>query len=110
MTERQAPDPYLRFSTREWAEYRDGETMSLTTEDIDRLRTLNDPISREEAEEVYLPLARLLSLYVEAVQGLHRASSRFLNSPISRFSVRLNVARSEECMTRLPPALDQVIS
>ena len=35
-------------------------------------------MSLREIEEVYLPLSRLLNLYVAAVQGLYRATSTFL--------------------------------
>ena len=47
---------------------------------VERLRALTDPISFAEAEEIYLPLSRLISLYVEATQELHRASTRFLGA------------------------------
>ena len=55
-------DPYHRFTREEWSRFRDGEPMTLTAEDIERLRSLTDPISLFEAEEVYLPLARLMEL------------------------------------------------
>lgn len=70
--------PFYRFPTADWARLRDGVPMTLSEEDLDRLRSLNDPISLVEAEQVYLPLTRLLSLYVEAIQNLNRASARFL--------------------------------
>jgi type I pantothenate kinase len=94
VTDRKTPDPYRRFSAAEWAKYRDGEQMTLTAEDISRLRSLNDPTSPEEAEAIYLPLARLLSLYVEAVQGLHRASSQFLNVSDEKVPFIIGVAGS----------------
>ena len=53
-------------------QYRDGEPMTLTAADIERLRALTDPISLAEAEEIYLPLTRLISFYVEASQAAHR--------------------------------------
>ena len=53
--------PYHRFTRTEWSRFRDGEPMTLTDEDIRRLRSLTDPISLFEAEDVYLPLARLIS-------------------------------------------------
>jgi type I pantothenate kinase len=87
-------EPYRRFTREEWAKYRDGEPMTLTADDISRLRSLNDPISFEEAEQIYLPLTRLLSLYVEAVQGLHRASSRFLNTSDEKVPFIIGVAGS----------------
>ena len=72
--------PYHRFTRKEWSRFRDGEPMTLTDEDIRRLRSLTDPISLFEAEDVYLPLARLISFYVEASQAVHRVSTRFLGA------------------------------
>jgi type I pantothenate kinase len=74
-------DPYHHFTKAEWSRLRDGQPMTLDQGDIDRLRGLTDPISLEEAEEVYLPLSRLLSYYVEAIQGLHNVQTRFLERP-----------------------------
>lgn len=86
--------PYRHFSKAEWARLRADEPMTLTAEDIKRLRTLNDPISLHEAEEVYLPLTRLLSYYVEAVQGLHRAATRFLGTDDQKVPFIIGVAGS----------------
>nr|WP_284366217.1 type I pantothenate kinase [Maritalea porphyrae] len=78
MTNASYPSPYYQFSKTEWAALRAGEPMTLTAEDLVRLQSLNDPISLSEAEKVYLPITRLLSFYVEAVQGLHLAAGKFL--------------------------------
>jgi type I pantothenate kinase len=86
--------PYHKFSKAEWSRFRDGEVMTLTAEDVARLRTLSDPISFEEAEHIYLPLARLLSLYVEATQGLHRASTRFLGADDRKVPYIIGIAGS----------------
>ena len=89
-----ALDPYRHFTKAEWSRLRDGQPMTLSAADIERLRALTDPISLEEAEEVYLPLTRLLSYYVEAVQGLHRVSTRFLNAPDDKVPFIIGVAGS----------------
>jgi type I pantothenate kinase len=86
--------PYHRFTKAQWSELRADEPMTLTREDISRLRTLSDPISLEEAEEVYLPLTRLLSFYVEAVQHLHNVSTRFLEAPDQKVPFIIGVAGS----------------
>nr|WP_295891275.1 type I pantothenate kinase [uncultured Devosia sp.] len=86
--------PYHRFTKAQWSALRADEPMTLTREDISRLRTLSDPISLEEAEEVYLPLTRLLSFYVEAVQGLHNVSTRFLETPDQKVPFIIGVAGS----------------
>jgi type I pantothenate kinase len=85
---------YQVFSAHEWAVLRDGEPMTLTEGDISRLHALNDPISLKEAENVYLPLTRLLSLYVEAIQQLHQASNAFLSSKGPKVPFIIGVAGS----------------
>jgi type I pantothenate kinase len=87
-------DPYHRFSKAEWAQYRDGEPMTLSAADIERLRALTDPISLTEAEEIYLPLSRLISFYVEAAQAVHRVSTRFLGTEDHQIPFIIGVAGS----------------
>lgn len=86
--------PYHHFSKAEWVALRDGEPMTLSADDVLRLRALSDPISFAEAEQVYLPLTRLLSLHVEAIQGLHRVSQRFLNTSAPKVPFVIGVAGS----------------
>jgi type I pantothenate kinase len=70
--------PYRSFSREAWAKLRADMPLTLTADDLMRLQSLNDPISLEEVIAIYLPLSRLLSLYVAATQGLFRATQRFL--------------------------------
>lgn len=86
--------PYLTFTMAEWARLRADEPMTLSAEDIEHLRALNDPIRLAEAEQVYLPLTRLLSFYVEAVQSIHSASSRFLGHNGAKVPFIIGVAGS----------------
>jgi hypothetical protein len=73
-----SPSPYRTFSRDEWARLRADTPLTLTAEDVLRLQSLNDPVSLDEVVEIYLPLSRLLSLYVAATQGLFKATQRFL--------------------------------
>ncbi len=94
MPSRTMIDPYLSFTMAEWARLRADEPMTLDADDIEHLRALNDPISLAEAEEVYLPLTRLLSFYVEAIQGIHFASTRFLGHNGAKVPFIIGVAGS----------------
>jgi type I pantothenate kinase len=78
----EAPDlsPYRQFSRDEWAHLRADTPLTLTVQDIEKLQSLNDPISLDEVVAIYLPLSRLLSVYVAAAQGLFRATQRFLQA------------------------------
>ncbi len=70
--------PYRRFGREEWARLRADTPLTLDEADLVRLRGLNDPVSIGEVVEIYLPLSRLLSLYVEATQGLFSVTKDFL--------------------------------
>jgi type I pantothenate kinase len=70
--------PYRVFRREEWAALRADTPLTLSVEDLIKLQSLNDPISLEEVVAIYLPLSRLLSLYVAATQGLFKATQRFL--------------------------------
>jgi type I pantothenate kinase len=70
--------PYRVFKKDEWARLRADTPMTLSAEDVSRLQSTNDPISLDEVIAIYLPLSRLLSLYVAATQGLFKATQRFL--------------------------------
>lgn len=71
--------PYRTFTRADWAELRRDTPMPLRRDEIARLHGLNDSLSMKEVEEIYLPLSRLLSLYVGATQKLFRAMRDFLD-------------------------------
>ena len=54
---------------REWATLRADTPLTLSRSDLEKIKSLNDPISLKEVEEIYLPLSRLLSYYVEFAKG-----------------------------------------
>lgn len=89
-----APSPYLFFDTDEWARFRADTPMTLNQGDIEKLAGLNDPISMQEAERVYLPLSRLLSLYVESSQALQRKTADFLRLETTKVPFIIGIAGS----------------
>jgi type I pantothenate kinase len=88
------PSPYAVFGREEWARLRENHPMSLTQDDLVRLRGLGDRIDLREVEEVYLPLSRLLHFYVEATHGLRLATSEFLGERPTRVPFIVGVAGS----------------
>ena len=71
---------YLRFGRDEWADLRAATPLTLSEADLDSLRGINESIDLDEVAAVYLPLTRLLNLYVSATQQLHRVSGEFLGT------------------------------
>jgi type I pantothenate kinase len=72
--------PYRVFTRAEWATLRQDTPMTLQPPEIARLRSMHEQLDISEVEEIYLPLSRLLSLYVAARQNLFRAQRRFLGT------------------------------
>jgi len=70
--------PYLTLSRSEWAALRDDTPMTLTADEVTRVRSLHDRLDMNEVEEIYLPLSRLLSIHVDAAQRLYYAQRQFL--------------------------------
>jgi type I pantothenate kinase len=86
--------PYRVFSRAEWAALRNDTPMTLTGGEVARLRSLNDRLDMAEVEEIYLPLSRLLSLYVAATQRLFRAQQGFLGTEDAKMPYVIGVAGS----------------
>jgi type I pantothenate kinase len=86
--------PYRVFSRVEWAERREDTPMTLTPDEVTRVRSLHDRLDIQEVEEIYLPLSRLLSLYVAATQRLFRAQQDFLGTQDSKMPYIIGVGGS----------------
>lgn len=86
--------PYLIMSRKEWAEQRRDTPMTLSEDDVKRLGGLSERISSTEVEKIYLPLSRLLSLYVSAAQELHMVTNRFLGQKEQKMPFIIGIAGS----------------
>ncbi len=89
--------PYLIMTREEWAAQRRGTPMTLSADDVARLGGLSERLSTNEVEEIYLPLSRLLSLYVSAAQELHLVTSRFLGKSEQKVPFIIGIAGSVAC-------------
>lgn len=85
---------YLRFGREEWSSLRAFTPLPLTENDLVTLRGINEKISLEEVADIYLPLSRLLNLYVSAVQAMNKATDTFLGHLPSRIPYVIGVAGS----------------
>jgi type I pantothenate kinase len=86
--------PYVDFARNEWARLRGNTPLTLSEDDLAALRGADDHVSMDEVAEVYLPLSRLLNLYVAASQQLYRVTDTFLGSPAARVPYVIAIAGS----------------
>jgi type I pantothenate kinase len=85
---------YLQFNKEDWSRLRALTPLTLTEDDLAELRGINDRISLEEVTLVYLPLSRLLNLYVSATQQLRHTTDTFLGSLPAPVSYVIAIAGS----------------
>jgi type I pantothenate kinase len=86
--------PYRVFTRAEWANLRADTPMTLTPAEVGELRSLHDALDMKEVEDIYLPLSRLLSLYVAATQRLFRAQQNFLGTEDTKVPFIIGIAGS----------------
>ncbi len=85
---------YLRFDRDEWADLRAATPLTLRESELAALRGINDRIDLDEVAAVYLPLTRLLNLYVAATQNLHKVSAAFLGTLAPKVPYVIGIAGS----------------
>jgi len=86
--------PYINLTREEWSQLRNSTPMTLTEDDLASLRGINEQVSLREVAEIYLPLSRLLNLYVDATQKLHKATHTFLGNSTEKVPYVIGVAGS----------------
>ena len=85
---------FTEFTRAEWAALRASTPLPLSQAQLRGLAGVNEPMSLDEVAAIYLPLSRLLNLYVEASQALRRATSTFLGDEAPRVPFVLGLAGS----------------
>ncbi|PWI33772.1 type I pantothenate kinase [Vibrio albus] len=101
--------PYMSFNRSQWAELRNSVPMMLSEDDLHELQGINESLTMQEAVEIYLPLSRLLNLYVSARQSRNSVLHQFLNnteqSPPFVIGIAGSVAVGKSTTARLLKAL-----
>jgi type I pantothenate kinase len=86
--------PYRVFSRADWARLRADTPMTLLPHELEQFSGIIEELSVDEVEEIYLPLSRLLNLYVAAAQKLHTVTSTFLGRTDLKMPFIIGVAGS----------------
>lgn len=86
--------PFVEISRADWAALGRSTELPLTEREISQIRGLGDFLDLKEVSDVYLPLSRLLNLYVTEAQRLHSVTSEFLGERAKRTPFIIGVAGS----------------
>jgi type I pantothenate kinase len=85
---------YVDLTRAEWAALRASTPLPLSEAQLRPLGGLTEHVSLDEVADIYLPLSRLLNLYVGATQRLHEATGTFLGADGLRVPYVIGVAGS----------------
>jgi type I pantothenate kinase len=85
---------FMEFTRAQWAALRAATPLPLTESQLRGLVGVNEWMSLDEVADIYLPVSRLLNLYVGATQSLHRATATFVGSESPRVPYVIGLAGS----------------
>jgi type I pantothenate kinase len=86
--------PFIELGRADWAALAPSMPTPLRETEIVQLRGLGEPLDLREVAEVYLPLSRLLNLYVGGTKSLHKVTSEFLRERFESTPFVIGVAGS----------------
>ena len=85
---------YIEFDRSSWSKLRANTPLTLTEEDVDKLRGINEVLDIEMVQDIFLPLSRLLNLEVQGSRQLATVTDTFLGTPPTPVPFVIGVAGS----------------
>ena len=85
---------YVDLDRDAWRELRASTPLTLTAEEVEKLRGLGERLDIDEVVDVYLPLSRLLHLQVASAQSLWAAQQAFLGYSVRKVPFIIAIAGS----------------
>ena len=85
-------DTFYIFDRKEWKKLNNESNITLTKEELDALRSLNDRVSMNDVEEVYLPMLQILDSYIRHYDNRQKEKKKswpetvlFMSLPVAIF-------------------------
>lgn len=85
---------YIDFDVASWADLRANTPLTLSQDDVDKLRGISVQLDIDMVEDAFLPLSRLLNLHVQGSRQLASVTDTFLGTPPKRIPFIVGVAGS----------------
>ena len=85
---------YERFERQQWHNFFPTDTVRLSQENLDDIKSLNDRISIEDVQDIYLPLIKLLQLRYQTHLEWQMQKANFLHQKIERVPYIIGIAGS----------------
>ena len=86
--------PFRSFTRDEWSKLDEHPMFPISDIDLTKLKGLNEPLTLEEMEEVYIPLVRLLQIHITHYRRLHNELDEFFDNSSYRVPYIIGIAGS----------------
>lgn len=86
--------PFRSFTREEWSKLEEHPMFPVSDIDITKLQSLNEPLTMEEMEHVYMPMVRLLQINITHFHRLHSERDEFFKQPSHRVPYIIGIAGS----------------
>lgn len=86
--------PYQSFSREEWSKLENHPHFPFSEIDLTQLRALNEPLTEQEVQDIYLPLCRLLQIHITHFKRLHEEYATFFKRESQHVPFVIGIAGS----------------
>ena len=86
--------PFRSFTREQWSKLDEHPHFPVSDIDLNKLQALNEPLTMQEVEEVYIPLIRLLQIHLTHYRNLHNERDQFFKNTSIRIPYIIGIAGS----------------
>ncbi len=86
--------PFRSFTRDDWSKLEEHPMFPVSDIDLSLLKGLNEPLTLEELEEVYMPMIRLLQIHITHYRRLHNERDEFFKNSSHRVPYIIGIAGS----------------
>jgi len=81
--------PFRSFTRDEWSKLEEHPMFPVSDIDLSKLQALNEPLTMEEVEKIYIPMVRLLQIHISHYRNLHNSGMNFLRTSVNVYPILL---------------------
>lgn len=86
--------PFRSFTRDEWKKLEEHPMFPVSEIDLTALQALNEPLTLNEVEDIYIPMVRLLQIHLAHYRNLHNERDQFFNTKSKPIPYIIGIAGS----------------